>query len=54
MNGSGMFIGIVPPRMYVSIGLSAAAFTRHEHLAAGGLGRRQVADDDAFGRDRVG
>ena len=28
MNGSGMFIWIVPARMYVSTGLSAAAATR--------------------------
>ena len=36
--------------MYVSIGLSGGGLYAHEHLAAGGLGRRQVADDDVFGR----
>ena len=54
MNGSGMSIFTVPLRMYVSIGFTAAAFTRTSTWLAGRLGCGQVADDDGFGRAGLG
>ena len=45
-----MFIGIVPAADVRVDRVERGGFHAHEHLAAGGHRRGQVADDDVFGR----